>query len=101
VYYQFLAPMLLNEYQKQQRTIEAQTTRIAQLEKQGVEVAELKQQLTRMAVLLGRLEQTHTIATAARWQTVDRPNDLFSKENGRRVSCDSSNERAAREIVPN
>jgi len=101
VYYQFLAPMLLNEYQKQQRTIEAQTTRIAQLEKQGVEVAGLKQQLTRMAVLLGRLEQTHTIATAARWQTVDRPNDLFSKENGRRVSCDSSNERAAREIVPN
>jgi len=75
VYYQFLAPMLLNEYQKQQRTIEAQTTRIAQLEKQGVEVAELKQQLTRMAVLLGRLEQTHTIATAARWQSVNRPND--------------------------
>jgi len=31
-----------------------------------VEIAELKQQLTRMAVLLGRLEQTHTIATAAR-----------------------------------
>jgi len=80
VYYQFLAPMLLNEYQKQQRTIAAQaaklieqraelkeqTTRIAQLEKHGVEIAELKQQLTRMAVLLGRLEQTQTIATAAR-----------------------------------
>jgi len=80
VYYQFLAPMLLNEYQKQQRTIAAQaaklieqraelkeqTTRIAQLEKAGVEIAELKQQLTRMAVLLGRLEQTQTIATAAR-----------------------------------
>src|SRR5882762_1811928 len=75
VYYQFLAPMLLNEYQKQQRTIAAQAVRIAELEKQGVEVAELKQQLTRMAVLLGRLEQTHTIATAARWQSVNRPND--------------------------
>lgn len=39
VYYQFLAPMLLNEYQKQQRTMEAQAR----------EIAELKQQLARMA----------------------------------------------------
>jgi hypothetical protein len=65
VYYQFLAPMLLNEYQKQQRTITAQTARIAQLEKQSAEIAELKQQLTRMAGLLGRLEEAR-VASAGR-----------------------------------
>jgi hypothetical protein len=57
VMYQFLPPMLLNEYQKQQRLIEAQaaevtrlaaevnkqTTRIADLEKQTAEIATLKQ----------------------------------------------------------
>jgi hypothetical protein len=31
VYYQFLAPMLVNEYQRQQRTIEAQAVEIAEL----------------------------------------------------------------------
>src|SRR5439155_23003646 len=40
VYYQFLAPMLLNEYQKQQRTIEAQA---AELAEQTARVAELEQ----------------------------------------------------------
>jgi len=94
VYYQFLAPMLLNEYQKQQRTIEAQaaqlmeqtaemkkqTARIAELERdrksQTAEAAELKRQTARiealemqaarMAGLLGRLQQAGTVATAAR-----------------------------------
>jgi hypothetical protein len=66
VYYQFLAPMLLNEYQTQQRTIEAQTARIAQLEKQSAEIAELKLQLRRMATLLGQLDRTGLIATAGR-----------------------------------
>jgi hypothetical protein len=33
--------MLLNEFQQQQRTIQAQTARIAALEKQGAELAEL------------------------------------------------------------
>ena len=66
VYYQFLAPMLLNEYQRQQRTIRAQTARIAALEKQSMEIAELKQQATRMAGLLVRLEQAGMIATAGR-----------------------------------
>lgn len=37
VMYQYLAPMLLNEYQKQQRTIEAQAREIAEL-KRAVEV---------------------------------------------------------------
>jgi hypothetical protein len=67
VYYQFLAPMLLNEYQKQERTIEAQTARIAQLEKQSAEIADLKLQLTQMAGLLGRLERAERVATA-RWK---------------------------------
>jgi len=66
VRYHFLTPMLLNEYQKQQRTIEAQTVRIAQLEKQNAEIAELKAQLTRMAAMLGRLEQTRMVANASR-----------------------------------
>jgi hypothetical protein len=46
VYYQFLPPMLLNEYQKQQRTIEALQA----------EVAELRAQAARTARLLERLE---------------------------------------------
>jgi hypothetical protein len=40
VMYHFLPPMLLNEYQKQQRAIESQRRTIAQ---QGEEIAELKQ----------------------------------------------------------
>ena len=55
MYYQFLAPMLLNEYQKQQRTIAAQAARIAQLEKQSA----------RMAALLGRLDRSG-VASAER-----------------------------------
>jgi hypothetical protein len=61
VYYQFLAPMLLNEYQKQQRTIEAQAAQLAKqtghIEAQGAEIAELKRQAARMAELLGRPER--------------------------------------------
>jgi len=70
VFYQFLPPMLLNEYQKQQRTIEAQavaldtqTKRVAELERdrsaqmariealeqQASEFAALKQQVAQMA----------------------------------------------------
>jgi len=77
VYYQFLAPMLLNEYQKQQRTIEAQAAELAmqtaKLEEQAIAIAELRQQATRIAELekqaarmtavLGRLG---TIAAAGR-----------------------------------
>jgi hypothetical protein len=80
VYYQFLAPMLLNEYQKQQRTIQAQAAELAKqtakLEKQAMAIAELRHQATRIAELekqaarmtavLGRLEQTGMIATAGR-----------------------------------
>jgi len=87
VYYQFLTPMLLNEYQKQQRTVEAQAAqlmkqavRIAELEqdreKQTAEMAELKRQTariealenqaSRMGLLLGRLEQTGMVAAGGR-----------------------------------
>ncbi len=80
VYYQFLAPMLLNEYQKQQRTIQAQAAELAKqtakLEKQAMEIAELRQQAARIAELekqaarmtavLGRLERAGMIASAGR-----------------------------------
>jgi hypothetical protein len=72
VFYQHLTPMLLNEFQKQQRTIEAQsailtrqTMRIAALEKQAAEVAELRQQLERMAAVLSRMPPDR-IAAAGR-----------------------------------
>jgi hypothetical protein len=73
VYYQHLTPMLLNEYQKQQRTIEAQgamltrqTARIAALEKQAAEVAELRQQLVRVTAALSRRQQPDRIAAVGR-----------------------------------
>src|SRR6266480_65071 len=77
VYYQFLAPMLLNEYQKQQRTIEAQaaaltkqTERIAELEQdrrlQTARIEALENQAARTAGLLMRLEQAQMITTAGR-----------------------------------
>ena len=80
VYYQFLAPMLLNEVQKQQRTIDRQIARIAELEqdreRQTAEIAQLKRQTariealenqaSRMGLLLGRLEQAGMIAAAGR-----------------------------------
>ena len=83
VYYQFLAPMLLNEFQKQQRTIDAQaaalssqTTRIAELERdrqaqiarvdsleqQTLEIAALKHQVAQLA---RRQQQTAGLAKAA------------------------------------
>jgi len=66
--YQYLPSMLLNEYQKQQRTIDTQAKHIAKLEqdrlvhtaeitalKQSVaEIAELRQQMAHMARLLAQ-----------------------------------------------
>lgn len=73
VYYQHLTPMLLNEYQKQQRVIEAQTAalkkqtdRVAALEKQGQEIVALKQELARMAAVLARLGQPEKVASVGR-----------------------------------
>ena len=69
VLYQFLPPMLLNEVQKQQRTIQGQATRIneleqdrrlqaariASLERQAARIAELEQQAARVSEVLQRL----------------------------------------------
>jgi len=70
VYYQFLPPMLLNEYQKQQRTIEAQAAQIAaqraQLKEQSARIDALENQGARTAAALSRLERSGTITTAAR-----------------------------------
>ncbi len=66
VYYQHLTPMLLNEYQKQQRVIGAQTERLAALEVQAREIVALKQQLAKVTAALARLEQPEKIARAGR-----------------------------------
>jgi hypothetical protein len=77
VFYQHLTPMLLNEYQKQQRLIEIQT---AELKKQTARVAELEQerrmqtvrlealekQAATMNVVLKQLERARTLTTAGR-----------------------------------
>jgi hypothetical protein len=63
VYYQFLAPMLLNEYQKQQRTIAAQA---AQLSRQTMDIAELKQQAAHMTSVLMRLEKIEKLTMVSR-----------------------------------
>ena len=55
VFYEFLPPMLLNEFQKQQRSLDAQKARIAELENT---LAVLAQQAQRTAALLARLERT-------------------------------------------
>jgi DNA repair ATPase RecN len=74
VYYQFLAPMLLNEYQKQQRTLQAQaqelkkqTAEIAKLKREAAEVAKLKEEMERMSNVLARLDRAQTIAASSRY----------------------------------
>lgn len=69
VYYQHLAPMLLNEYQKQQRTLAAQaaelakqTERVAALEQQTQEIAALKRELARVTTMLVRFESAQRVA---------------------------------------
>jgi hypothetical protein len=55
VMYQFLPAMLLNEYQKQQRTIEAQAAmvkqQVARIEEQSLEIVALKEQAVEVAAL--------------------------------------------------
>ena len=63
VYYQFLAPMLLNEYQKQQRTIAEQA---AQLSKQAMDIAELKEQAAHITRVLMRLEKIERLTMVSR-----------------------------------
>ena len=64
VLYQFLPSMLLNEYQKQQRTIEAQAVRFdakaralqAQNDRKDEQIRQLTEQLAALAERLARLE---------------------------------------------
>lgn len=74
VMYQFLPPMLLNEYQKQQRTnqaqaaeIERQAARIAELEQdrrvQAARIALLEQQAARVSEMLQRFTPTTSLAS--------------------------------------
>ena len=63
VKYQYLAPMLLNEYQKQQRTIQAQAERLAQVESDRLEQAAQIVELRRaVEVLLARTSPEGRIA---------------------------------------
>ncbi len=76
VMYQFLPSMLLNEYQKQQRMIDAQASRIAKLERERhaqaaeieglkaavAEIAELKQQTAHLAALLEQRRSDPSVA---------------------------------------
>ncbi len=77
VFYQHLVPMLLNEYQKQQRLVETQTAllakqtaRLAELEQdrrqQSARIEMLEKQAARVAMVLGRLERAGMLTTAAR-----------------------------------
>jgi hypothetical protein len=73
VYYQFLAPMLLNAYQKQEHTIQAQAAqlneqkaRVAALEQQASELVALRQEVARMSALLARLDHSEKFASASR-----------------------------------
>jgi hypothetical protein len=84
VFYQHLAPMLLNEYQKQQRTIQAQvaafkqqtaalakqTERVAALEQerriQAARIEALERQAVRVASLLERVGQLDRVASVGR-----------------------------------
>ena len=62
VKYQLLAPMLLNEVQKQQRTIEAQVQQIAaqaaEIESQAGQLADLKARLARLEALSPQVSST-------------------------------------------
>jgi len=61
--YQELAPMLLNEVQRQQHQLAAQTREIAVLKAQARELADLKAQNAALAARLERLEAAAAHAT--------------------------------------
>lgn len=53
VMYQYLPPMLLNEYQKQQRTIAAQAARLSELEVRLARLEALEQEISRIRSRIG------------------------------------------------
>ena len=62
VSYHLLATLLLNEFQKEHSVIEAQATRIASLEEQSAEFAQVKQQVAMMAEVIERLDHDRMVA---------------------------------------
>ncbi len=86
VMYQYLAPMLLNEYQKQQRTIDGQaalaerqaallswqTERIAELERerrtQAAQIAGLQQSVARVVATMDKLQRNATVTAGLEMQ---------------------------------
>lgn len=72
VYYQHLVPMLLNEYQKQQRLIAAQAAqlaeqaeRVALVERQAQEIAALKQEVAQLSTALRQGHWSDPVASGA------------------------------------
>ena len=63
VSYHLLATLILNEFQKEHSLTQAQATRIAALEDQSAEVAQLKMQVARMAEVIERLDHERVFAT--------------------------------------
>lgn len=82
VMYQFLPSMLLNEYQKQQRAMHAQTIRIAELERermtqavrinaletQAADIAQLQAKVARMATLLDQVRGRDVLSAGAEFR---------------------------------
>jgi hypothetical protein len=63
VAYHLLSTLLLNEFQKAQGVIDNQAARLAILEAQSEELAQLKKELAAMAVLIQRMGQAQMLAT--------------------------------------
>ena len=63
VRYDLVATLLLNEFQKAHTLIETQASRIAVLEGQTAELAQLKKEFAEMAAVIERLDQTRMVAT--------------------------------------
>ena len=61
VLYQYLPTMLLNEYQKQQRRIEAQTKRIAELEQ---DQKALKNAVYEMGQMVDQMRRTNSVTAS-------------------------------------
>jgi len=64
VSYHLLATLLLNEFQKERSVTLAQANRIAALEQQSEELAQLKQEIARMAETIDRLDHAQMVADA-------------------------------------
>jgi len=62
VSYHLLATLLLNEFQKERSVTLAQANRIAALEQQSVELAQLKKQVAMMAEVIDRLDHAQMVA---------------------------------------